>query len=220
MNKFSKLNDSSGDLGEFDRVSRKRVLLALDDKPTSRRALDYILESPWANDCELRLITVVEPVVSKFPDGYSALYSNDLENDDEIAKATILISEFMRELQQRFSEIKVQSLVAEGAPAECIVEAAKDWADLIVIGGRRRSIIDRLWNGSVSQEVVKKADCAVEVVVTDSENDDRLGRFLKANSESNDHDLTIERTTTSGTKRPSPASKTLQSKREHSNIDR
>jgi nucleotide-binding universal stress UspA family protein len=52
-----------------------------------------------------------------------------------------------------------------GHPAEAIVELARQReADLIVVGTRRKGFLERLVEGSVNQEVLRRAPCDVLVV--------------------------------------------------------
>ena len=54
---------------------------------------------------------------------------------------------------------------ATGAPAKAIVElAAERNADLIVVGTRKKGFFDRLVEGSVNQDVLRRAGCDVLVV--------------------------------------------------------
>jgi nucleotide-binding universal stress UspA family protein len=54
---------------------------------------------------------------------------------------------------------------AEGHPAAAIVDLAhRRSADLIVVGTRRKGFFERLVEGSVNQEVLRRAPCDVLVV--------------------------------------------------------
>lgn len=61
--------------------------------------------------------------------------------------------------------LRVEYVPAVGAPAEEIVRLAHErGADLIVVGTRRKRFIERLVEGSVLHEVVRRATCDVLVV--------------------------------------------------------
>jgi nucleotide-binding universal stress UspA family protein len=51
-----------------------------------------------------------------------------------------------------------------GQPAAAILDAARDGADLVVVGSRHRGLIKRLLFGSVNAELVVEAPCDVLVV--------------------------------------------------------
>jgi len=59
----------------------------------------------------------------------------------------------------------VLSSVRHGDPRRVIVDQAREWgADLIIIGARGHSALERWLIGSVAQNVVAHAPCSVEVV--------------------------------------------------------
>lgn len=56
----------------------------------------------------------------------------------------------------------VQSAVDTGAPVDCIVRYAdKHDIDLIVMGTQGRGTVERMWVGSVTQGVLRRASCPV-----------------------------------------------------------
>ena len=60
--------------------------------------------------------------------------------------------------------VSVEAMLVEGEAADQIVNTAKEGGfDLIVIGARGRSKLKGLILGSVSQDVIKKAQCPVLV---------------------------------------------------------
>jgi nucleotide-binding universal stress UspA family protein len=61
--------------------------------------------------------------------------------------------------------ITVEHLLAEGGPAEEILNAAREIrADLIVMGTHGRGVLGRLLMGSVAETVLRKAPCPVLTV--------------------------------------------------------
>jgi len=62
----------------------------------------------------------------------------------------------------------VQRLLVEGNPATAILNVAREInCDLIVMGTHGRTGLNRLLNGSVAEEVVRKAPCLVLTVKSD-----------------------------------------------------
>ena len=56
-------------------------------------------------------------------------------------------------------------VLTRGNPGEAVVKLASErGADLIVVGTRRKGFFERLVEGSVLQEVLRRADCDVLVV--------------------------------------------------------
>jgi nucleotide-binding universal stress UspA family protein len=63
------------------------------------------------------------------------------------------------------TELSVDTSVRHGDPRRVIVDEAMQWgADLIIIGARGHSALERWLIGSVAQNVVAHAPCSVEVV--------------------------------------------------------
>jgi nucleotide-binding universal stress UspA family protein len=81
-------------------------------------------------------------------------------------------AEMSRVLSDGIAALKRDGLAVEGslcpglAPALDIAALAKQiGADLIVIGHREQSLLGRLWNGSVGQQLIAHAPCSVLVAV-------------------------------------------------------
>jgi nucleotide-binding universal stress UspA family protein len=65
----------------------------------------------------------------------------------------------------RGAGMQIEALVEEGSPAHRLIEAAADWdADLIVVGSRGETGLERLLVGSVSRAVLYHASCSVLIV--------------------------------------------------------
>jgi nucleotide-binding universal stress UspA family protein len=73
-----------------------------------------------------------------------------------------LLEEAAKELRDRGVDATTDEQI--GRPAAAILEAARDGADLVVVGSRHRGLIKRLLFGSVSAELVVEAPCDVLVV--------------------------------------------------------
>jgi nucleotide-binding universal stress UspA family protein len=74
--------------------------------------------------------------------------------------------EALERVRQALTEkgIRVDSRLAEGRPEQAIVEtAARENADLIVMGSHGRSGLDKILMGSVSERVLNQTDCPVLV---------------------------------------------------------
>lgn len=61
--------------------------------------------------------------------------------------------------------LKAELVPTSGPPADAIVHLARDrGVDLIVVGSRHKRFFERLVEGSVNQEVLRRAGCDVLVV--------------------------------------------------------
>jgi nucleotide-binding universal stress UspA family protein len=83
--------------------------------------------------------------------------------DDVAGHSGLLLGEARERLLRR--QVTARYLEPVGEPAEMLVEAARELdADLIVVGRRNQSALQRLVLGSVSAKVVRRAPCDVLVV--------------------------------------------------------
>lgn len=135
----------------------KRFLLAYDGSPNAKRAFDYALELAKAFDAEILLLSVARPpepatlVETKaLLDAATEQFESDFQKLREAADA---------------AGVKFNATVAVGHPAEQIVHHAAEFkCDLIVMGHRGKSIVQRWLLGSVSKRVLSYAPCSVLVV--------------------------------------------------------
>ena len=73
--------------------------------------------------------------------------------------------EEMRRMKPSDPKTRVKSILAEGDPAAVILRAAQETpCDLIAMGTRGRTGLNRLLMGSVAEEVARKAPCLVWIV--------------------------------------------------------
>jgi len=75
------------------------------------------------------------------------------------------LAEELRRLQPPDAAVAVEHRLEEGQPAPVIVQVANDaHADLIVLGTHGRTGLSRVLMGSVAEQVVRRAGCAVVTV--------------------------------------------------------
>ncbi|HEX5081605.1 MAG TPA: universal stress protein [Blastocatellia bacterium] len=150
-----------------------KILIAVDGSFCSYAAVKEIAARPWPAGSEIKIIAVIEraltlpPGVWAFPDSYAV----------QIEKfAREYLSGVVNHAATKFNAadgppIKVAAEVLSGEPKEIILDEAERWgADLIVVGSHGRRGLKRLWLGSVSQAVVSRAKCSVEIVRCPKEN--------------------------------------------------
>jgi nucleotide-binding universal stress UspA family protein len=140
-----------------------RVLIALDFSLHSRQALKFIQSLPFPNNAEGFLLHVIDPPprMAAFTIGY----------DEYWEKRNTLIREKIFEISERYlaqfdqGNLHVTSLVKEGITSQEILKAIKQLRiDLVVLGPRGLSGIDRFLLGSVSEWLIHHAPCSVLVV--------------------------------------------------------
>lgn len=140
-----------------------RVLLAYDGSAGATEAAALTQAIPWPNDSELRVVSVIEPILSAMSGPWDRGYVLSPELD---AAVTASANETLRGVVDRFASSgrSVDGSVLRGRAASVIVDDARDFrADLVVIGSRGHGAIATLLLGSVSSEVVDHAPCPVLV---------------------------------------------------------
>jgi nucleotide-binding universal stress UspA family protein len=140
-----------------------RVLLAYDGSAGAAEAAALTQAIPWPRDSILRVVNVLEPILSPMsgPGDRVSVPSADLD-----ATLTASANETLREVVQRLgsSVRSVDGGVLRGRAASVIVDDAREFrADLVIVGSRGHGAIATLLLGSVSSEVVDHAPCPVLV---------------------------------------------------------
>ena len=131
------------------------ILLAYDGRQSCERALDYAIRHAVNFNEPLYILTVV---------------SKD-RMDPEDPDPTV--REYMEAAQRKASSegATVHTIIETGKPDETVIDVADRFScDTIVVGRSDRSSLDRLFLGSVSDYVIKNAQCTV-ILVSDEEQD-------------------------------------------------
>jgi nucleotide-binding universal stress UspA family protein len=147
------------------KVGTMKILLTTDNSPFSQVALREVLRRPWPPDTEVRVLSVAHalPFVPDPSLMGIGLHYYSLEQAQK--HAAHAVSAAVHELSSVAPELRVTSVVLDGAPSAEIVEEAKRWgADLIVLGSHDHGPAVQMLLGSVSRRVVLDAPCSVEVV--------------------------------------------------------
>jgi len=133
-----------------------RVLLATDGSAASIAASQAIADMSWPEDTEVRVVTVVNPMIYSFEElGLTGDASTDYAHR-AIGKAVQMLSD---------APVRISAEVIAGNAARQIIARAKHWgADLIVLGTNERRGVRSLLFGSTSAAVAKRAHCSVRVI--------------------------------------------------------
>lgn len=135
----------------------KTILVGLDELEVSRRALERAAELAEALSAQL-IVTSVAPVVSP-----AAARSIGVDPVDTVAEHRAELAEARRYLDGR--GLTADYIEAVGHEADSILEAARlRSADMIVLGARELSWVQRLLGQSVSDAVTHGARCDVLIV--------------------------------------------------------
>jgi nucleotide-binding universal stress UspA family protein len=137
----------------------RRILLATDLSTASEGATEEALALARDLRADLLVVSVIDPA-SHLP-GLMAARMDQRRAAREVAAQGIVV-------RGRRAGVNVNFLVWEGEPGPAIVEAAaSEGVDLVVVGTRSRSRVERLVLGSVSDHVVRHAPCPILIVRPD-----------------------------------------------------
>lgn len=142
-----------------------RILVATDGSPCSEGAIEHVASRPWPAGSLIEIVTVVHAKLAMVPDpflGGAAAHVTALEQDRQRAPERVRWAERML---GQLAGVTISSTILEGAPAEVLLEEATRWhPDLIVVGSHGDSAAGGVLLGSVSQSLVHRAPCSVEIV--------------------------------------------------------
>ncbi|MEZ6095379.1 MAG: universal stress protein [Pirellulaceae bacterium] len=132
----------------------KHILVPIDFSEANEAANLYASTLADATGAEITYLHV------SFADVVYGSYSYINVEDDEKRDM-----ELLRKFEPTNSGVKADYAVKMGPPADTIVEFARDHVvDLIVLGTHGRTGLSRVLMGSVAEAVVRKADCPVLAV--------------------------------------------------------
>jgi nucleotide-binding universal stress UspA family protein len=162
--------------GKHDRVTEPgtKVLMAIDEVPTSRATLDLLTRLNWDSVTSARLMHVVE---SLFGGEIPHWLAERAEYATDEAQARAYLEQQEATKRHKFKELedyrqklprafhRDPPIVIGGYPAERILEtAAADDIDLIILGAKTMSRFERLLLGSTAERVLTHAPCSVLLI--------------------------------------------------------
>jgi nucleotide-binding universal stress UspA family protein len=141
-----------------------KVLLPLDDSPSGESALDAVASQFRPETTEVHVLHVVEWPIDLLseagPGGGPELLA---ARDRSYLRAESLVDQAVQRLRQ--TGFTATREVRGGYPREEIMQCAADWRpDVVVMGSHGRKGIDRFLLGSVSDGVLRRASCSVQIV--------------------------------------------------------
>lgn len=151
---------------ENDSLKYQRILIAIDDSDCSRKAFEHGRALARQNIAAVALVHVTEP---SSPSNYGV--DPIMGQQPIIVPETIKIQE--ENAKQLLDQIKselgavgeVSCFHRTGIPRHEILGVSQEWnADLIVMGTHGRTGFDHFISGSVSESVLRRANCPVLIV--------------------------------------------------------
>jgi nucleotide-binding universal stress UspA family protein len=156
---------------------RMKVLIAYDGSSYADAALDDLRRAGLPREGEALVVSVGDVLVTPSSSIYDidgiALTSRRVTSaiaqvhglaSQVLGEARGLATEASRRVQSDFPDWEVRAEVLAGTPSRQLIQKAERWkADLIVVGSQGRSVLGRLFLGSVSKKVAEEARCSVRV---------------------------------------------------------
>ena len=131
-----------------------KVLIAVDNSPSSQTVLDSAVHRSWPAKTEFCVLNIVN--LQRF-ERLPALI------EDATRESECLVEEGASKI--RTAGFEVFSRTSPGHPRSDISCFAKEWgADLILVGSHGHGAVGRFLLGSVAQGVLRTAPCSVEIV--------------------------------------------------------
>lgn len=141
-------------VGEF-----KKIMVATDGSEPSKKAIETGIEIARISGAELYAVYVIIPAAHSLRDfGWERAAMEHFRAEGE--RATTFVEE-----AAKTANVKVESVLLEGNPAEKIIEfAEQNSVDIIVMGTLGKTGLDRFLLGSVAENVIRHSKTPVLVV--------------------------------------------------------
>lgn len=138
----------------------KKILFPTDFSRCAERAFSHAAYLADRHEAELHVLHVVET-----PTAPGSLFMDLTVTDEDIAEQTADPS-LAGQITETYTDVRIVNAQRHSAsiPAAILRYAEQEDLDLIVMGTHGRRGIDRLFSGSVAEEVVRRATCPVFTV--------------------------------------------------------
>ena len=137
------------------------IVIGIDGSETANEALTLAAHEARLHDARLRIVVVWQLSSIMYGSGYTAFNEDTLNAVRNRAQS--IADKAVATVAELAPAVECEAMVLEGQPADTLLGASGD-ADLIVVGSRGLGGFKRLMLGSVSDQVVHHASCAVLVV--------------------------------------------------------
>jgi nucleotide-binding universal stress UspA family protein len=128
-----------------------RVLLGTDGSPDALRAADWLAGFPLPAESQVLVVSVLPHMGSRAAEHKNAMHTQ--------------ARQVLEDARLTLAPRAVDGQLTEGGVRERLLQTAEEWnADLIVLGARGLSGVERALLGSVSLGVAREASCAVMIV--------------------------------------------------------
>ncbi|MEO2083623.1 MAG: universal stress protein [Desulfurobacteriaceae bacterium] len=147
----------------------EKTLYATDFSPLAEVALDYVKKLKEAGEKEVVIVHVVDDLSVELPEGADLLKEKELykvlpEVDQEYVMSIIERLEAVKDILEG-NGLSAKIFLRYGNIPEQIVSVAREEkVKLIVMGAHGKGLLTEILLGSVSTDVIRKADCPVLIV--------------------------------------------------------
>jgi nucleotide-binding universal stress UspA family protein len=152
-------NAGSAQVPDHSSIAVRRILVPIDFSDCSLDAVEYALPVAQQLNAAVTILHVMEPVA------YGLDFTLSHPSEQEAKRARL--GDRLRALVQAAAEwgLQADEALRGGLPADSILDYARSRAvDLIVMGTHGRRGISHLVSGSVTEAVLRRADCPVLTV--------------------------------------------------------
>lgn len=139
-----------------------KVLIALDYDPTAQIVAEGGFSMAKAMNAEVILLHVIADTVYYSSTAYSPImgFTGQMEMEqiqwdsaDTLKKVT---AQYLNNVKEHLGDIDIKTIVAEGDFADAIIKTATDLdADILVMGSHSRKWLEKIFLGSVTEQVLK-----------------------------------------------------------------
>ena len=138
------------------------VVVGIDGSAGSQEALRFAATEARLRKAKLKLVSAWTLTYVAAPIGMMAPIDDALLPElQENARA--VLDQAVREVLGDTAGLEIEKVIAEGSPAQVLVDAAQG-ADLLVVGTRGHGGFAGLLLGSVSQQIAHHAPCPIVIV--------------------------------------------------------
>ena len=135
----------------------RKILVGYDGSAQAEKAADVAISLAESLDATVLLFAVARPPEPATSVEVEAVLDDAREHYEQGFKHI--------EQKARQHEVKLETDIAVGHPAEQIIHRAEvDRIDLVILGRRGKSMFEKLIMGSISARVLRYAHCPVMVV--------------------------------------------------------
>jgi nucleotide-binding universal stress UspA family protein len=151
----------------------KRLLIGYDGSDCANAALDDLRYAGLPGDLDVKLLTVADvwlpPDSHKLEPVYPDLEAKAIRRAranalDALKEAKDIAEGGLGRIRDIFPKWRIEALAVADSPAWAVVRMTRQWqADLVLVGSHGRSMLEKLFIGSVAQKVAAEAHCSVRV---------------------------------------------------------